>query len=193
MSKVESWIAAQKAARVVSGSPNRAKTNITVRVDDLRFGMLDDLAQNMGMTRSGFAEQLLELSLTEAWEKYYDRQVRPEDVRCLEERRPKSSGGLTPHPPTPPTLAEIMDSMPPIEERKNLSPVSLGHLKTKPAPPGASQTGLNPIADLAVGNRPPEPPAHPGFTVPFQVGEPKPHGNVPDLLDLETDAMNRRR
>src|ERR1041385_6445174 len=82
--KVEKWIEAQKAARIASGNPGRVKTNLNIRVDDLRLGIVIELSQEMGMTKRGFAEQLIELALTEAWEKFHGKPLEPADVKRLE-------------------------------------------------------------------------------------------------------------
>ncbi len=80
MGRLTDWVKAQKTGVVVSGLNERAKTSVTCRIDDLHLQMLGRLAGELGMTRTAYAEQILELAIQDAWTDWFGKEPTREEI-----------------------------------------------------------------------------------------------------------------
>ncbi|MCW3054733.1 MAG: hypothetical protein JWN14_3903 [Chthonomonadales bacterium] len=146
MGKVEKWIEAKKAAKAASGAQGKPRTAISVRVTDLRMGMLAELAKEMGMTRSGFAEQLIDLAITEAWEKYNGREASLGDIKRLEALNAQQQIKPPPEVPNVSLSQALLDALSPQSQpptdSPNLTPLPQSLLEGLQSLPSAAPVAL---------------------------------------------------
>jgi hypothetical protein len=101
MGELEEWIESKKKPVVAKGNQGKVRTNVNIRLDNLRFGMLEELSQQMEMTRSGLAEHIMERALMDTWVKWNERPLTPQDKLRLEAIRAQQPKPALPAIPQP--------------------------------------------------------------------------------------------